>query len=79
MFLIITCKENEGGEKLSKRDIITYGFNKQADFRIRNLKSEDNGSRFDVYKSSEMIVKVKEPIPDEYSYLRDDLTFSLVI
>ena len=28
----------------------------------------------DVYKSSEMIVKVKEPIPSEYSYLRDDLT-----
>ena len=28
----------------------------------------------DVYKSSEMIVKVKEPIPDEYRYLRDDLT-----
>ena len=28
----------------------------------------------DVYKSSEMIVKVKEPIPDEYRYLRNDLT-----
>ena len=28
----------------------------------------------DVYKSSEMIVKVKEPIPDEYPFLRDDLT-----
>ena len=28
----------------------------------------------EVYKSSEMIVKVKEPIPDEYKFLRDDLT-----
>ena len=28
----------------------------------------------DVYKSSEMIVKVKEPTPDEYKFLRDDLT-----
>ena len=28
----------------------------------------------DVYKSSEMIVKVKEPIPEEYAFLRDDLT-----
>ena len=28
----------------------------------------------DVYKSSELIVKVKEPIPEEYPYLRDDLT-----
>ncbi len=28
----------------------------------------------DVYTSSEMIVKVKEPIPDEYKFLRDDLT-----
>ena len=28
----------------------------------------------DVYKSSEMIVKVKEPIPDEYPFLRDELT-----
>ena len=28
----------------------------------------------DVYKSSEMIVKVKEPIPSEYKFLRDDLT-----
>jgi len=28
----------------------------------------------DVYKSSEMIVKVKEPTPDEYCYLRNDLT-----
>ncbi len=28
----------------------------------------------DVYKSSEMIVKVKEPIPDEYKFLRNDLT-----
>jgi Alanine dehydrogenase len=28
----------------------------------------------DVYKSSEMIVKVKEPIPDEYKIFRDDLT-----
>ena len=28
----------------------------------------------DVYKSSEMIVKVKEPVPDEYKFLRDDLT-----
>ena len=28
----------------------------------------------DVYKSSEMIVKVKEPIPDEYCFLREDLT-----
>ena len=28
----------------------------------------------DVYKSSEMIVKVKEPIPEEYPFLRDDLT-----
>ena len=28
----------------------------------------------DVYKSSEMIVKVKEPISDEYKFLRDDLT-----
>ena len=28
----------------------------------------------DIYKSSEMIVKVKEPIPDEYKFLRDDLT-----
>ena len=28
----------------------------------------------DVYKSSEMIVKVKEPIPDEYKFLSDDLT-----
>jgi len=28
----------------------------------------------DIYKSSEMIVKVKEPIPQEYNFLRDDLT-----
>ena len=28
----------------------------------------------EVYKSSEMIVKVKEPIPDEYKFLRNDLT-----
>ena len=28
----------------------------------------------DLYKSSEMVVKVKEPIPDEYNYLREDLT-----
>ena len=28
----------------------------------------------DVYKSSEMIVKVKEPIPEEYNFLREDLT-----
>ena len=28
----------------------------------------------DVYKFSEMIVKVKEPIPDEYCFLREDLT-----
>ena len=28
----------------------------------------------DVYKSSEMIVKVKEPIPSEYKFLREDLT-----
>jgi len=28
----------------------------------------------DVYKSSELIVKVKEPIPEEYPFLRDDLT-----
>lgn len=28
----------------------------------------------EVYKSSEMIVKVKEPTPDEYSFLREDLT-----
>ena len=28
----------------------------------------------DVYKSSEMIVKVKEPVPKEYPFLRDDLT-----
>ena len=28
----------------------------------------------EVYKSSEMVVKVKEPIPDEYQYLRNDLT-----
>jgi alanine dehydrogenase len=28
----------------------------------------------DLYKSSEMVVKVKEPIPDEYKYLREDLT-----
>ena len=27
-----------------------------------------------LYKASEMIVKVKEPIPGEYKYLRDDLT-----
>ena len=28
----------------------------------------------EVYQSSEMIVKVKEPIPDGYGFLRDDLT-----
>ena len=28
----------------------------------------------EVYKSSEMVVKVKEPIPDEYQYLRNELT-----
>ena len=28
----------------------------------------------DLYKSSEMVVKVKEPIPGEYKYLREDLT-----
>ena len=28
----------------------------------------------DLYKSSEMVVKVKEPIPDEYKYLTEDLT-----
>lgn len=28
----------------------------------------------DVYKSSEMVVKVKEPVPEEYKFLRDDLT-----
>ena len=28
----------------------------------------------EVYRSSEMIVKVKEPVPDEYIYLREDLT-----
>ena len=28
----------------------------------------------EVYKFSEMIVKVKEPIPDEYKFLRSDLT-----
>ena len=27
-----------------------------------------------IYNSSEMIIKVKEPIPDEYHYLREDLT-----
>ena len=28
----------------------------------------------EIYKSSEMIVKVKEPTPDEYRFLRSDLT-----
>ena len=28
----------------------------------------------DLYKSSEMVVKVKEPVPEEYKFLRDDLT-----
>ena len=39
----------------------------QAGAKIINTAS-------DLYKSSEMIVKVKEPIPDEYCYLRNDLT-----
>ena len=32
------------------------------------------GTAEDLYKSSEMVVKVKEPIPNEYGFLREDLT-----
>ena len=35
-------------------------------------KIVDSGE--EVYKSSEMVVKVKEPIPDEYKFLNSDLT-----
>ena len=63
---------NEGHEILIQKDAgANIGF--MDDQYIQNgAKIIDSAE--DVYKSSEMIVKVKEPIPEEYNFLREDLT-----
>ena len=44
------------------------------DYQYLNAGAKIINTAEDLYKSSEMVVKVKEPIPDEYKYLREDLT-----
>ena len=42
--------------------------------QYKNAGAKIIDSAEEVYKSSEMVVKVKEPIPDEYKFLNSDLT-----
>ena len=44
------------------------------DDQYKNAGARIIDSAEEVYKSSEMVVKVKEPIPDEYKFLNSDLT-----
>ncbi len=73
--LAICCTDHPEVQKLvgkvKDRRIITYGFNKQADFRVLNLIQNDNGSKFDVYISSEMkfLKNFFLPMPGEHNVL----------
>ncbi len=63
---------NSGHEILIQRNAGTnIGF---LDDQYQSAGAKLIDSAEEVYKSSEMIVKVKEPIPDEYKFLRNDLT-----
>tara|TARA_Y100001934_G_scaffold250672_1_gene313171 strand:- start:33 stop:1118 length:1086 start_codon:yes stop_codon:yes gene_type:complete len=63
---------NSGHEILIQRNAGTnIGF---LDEQYQSAGAKLIDSAEEVYKSSEMIVKVKEPIPDEYQFLRNDLT-----
>ncbi len=63
---------NSGHEILVQRNAGTnIGF---LDDQYQSAGAKLIDSAEEVYKSSEMIVKVKEPIPDEYKFLRNDLT-----
>ena len=62
----------EGHEILIQKDAgASIGF---FDNQFISSGAKIINSAEEVYKSSEMIVKVKEPIPEEYNFLRDDLT-----
>ena len=63
---------NSGHEILVQKNAgASIGF---FDAQYKNFGAKIIDSAEEVYKSSEMIVKVKEPIPDEYKFLRSDLT-----
>ena len=63
---------NSGHDVLIQKDAgANIGF---FDDQYVNVGAKILDGAEDVYKSSEMIVKVKEPVPDEYKFLRDDLT-----
>ena len=63
---------NSGHEILVQKNAgASIGF---FDAQYKNFGAKIIESAEEVYKSSEMIVKVKEPIPDEYKFLRSDLT-----
>ena len=63
---------NSGHEILIQKNAGTnIGF---LDEHYESVGAKLIDSAEEVYKSSEMIVKVKEPVPDEYQFLRNDLT-----
>ena len=68
----VKCLVNSGHEILVQKNAgASIGF---FDAQYKNFGAKIIESAEEVYKSSEMIVKVKEPIPDEYKFLRSDLT-----
>ena len=68
----VACLVKEGHEILIQKNAgANIGF---LDEQYIQSGAKIIDSAEDVYKSSEMIVKVKEPIPEEYNFLREDLT-----
>ncbi|MGB1360596.1 MAG: UDP-N-acetylmuramate--L-alanine ligase [Alphaproteobacteria bacterium] len=67
----ILCTDNEEVKKLrlqiDNRRIVTYGFNNQADVRAENVRSDENGTTFDVVLKDETIKDIFIPIHGEHN------------
>ena len=79
--LIIACADNPNVNKLIKKlknmHITTYGFNKDSDYRIKNIKYKKGKTTFDLFDKSNNLVcsDLKIQVPGDFNIRNATSTF----
>ncbi len=78
----IVCLDDPNVQSILSRltkPIITYGFSRQAMYRIENLRPDQGYFAFDVYKNNEFLSSFKIKIPGRHNILNATASIALAV
>jgi len=78
----IVCLDDPNVQSILSRltkPIITYGFSRQAMYRIENIKPDEGYFTFDVYKNNEFLSSFKIKIPGRHNILNATASIALAV